>query len=107
MTNTANILQELVTDLKNPGGIEACTIVSRDGLLMSSDIPGGIMDETFTAMFATMLEAAETATTQLDKVLSGRIIVEWHNRTIWARSIPGKGCVFHIILPVMQPNTSS
>jgi PAS domain S-box-containing protein len=33
-------------------------------------------------------------------------IIEWHNGTIWARSIPGKGSVFHIILPVMQPNKS-
>ncbi len=62
MTTTANILQELVTDLKNPGGIEACAIVSRDGLLMSSDMPDGIMDETFAAMSATMPGAAETAT---------------------------------------------
>ncbi len=62
MTTTANILQELVTDLKNLGGIEACVIVSRDGLLMSSDIPDGIIDETFDAMSATVPKAAETTT---------------------------------------------
>ncbi|MBC2698812.1 MAG: roadblock/LC7 domain-containing protein [ANME-2 cluster archaeon] len=49
--------------MKNIGGIEACAIVSRDGLLMSSDMPDGIMGETFAAMSATMLGAAETATT--------------------------------------------
>ena len=63
MTTTANILQELVTDLKDPGGIEACAIVSRDGLLMSSEIPDCIMNEIFAAMSATMPGAAETAAT--------------------------------------------
>ena len=76
MTNTTNILQEIVTDLKNLGGIEACAIASRDGLLMSSDMPDGIMGETFAAMSATMLGAAETATTELGKGLPSRIIVE-------------------------------
>ena len=76
MTTTTNILQELVSDLKNLGGIEACAIVSRDGLLMSSDMPDGVMGETFAAMSATMLGAAETATTELDKGLPSRIIVE-------------------------------
>ncbi len=79
MTNTTNILQEIVTDLKNLGGIEACAIASRDGLLMSSDMPDGIIGETFAAMSATMLGAAETATTELDKGLPSRIIVESEN----------------------------
>jgi len=76
MTTTTNTLQEIITDLKNLGGIEACIIASRDGLIMSSDMPDGIMAETFAAMSATMLGAAETATTELDKGLPGRIIVE-------------------------------
>jgi len=65
--------------LKNLGGIEACAIVSRDGLLMSSDMPDGIMGETFAAMSAIMLGAAETATTELDKGLPSRITVESQN----------------------------
>ena len=76
MTHTTKILQEIVTDLKNIGGIEACAIASRDGLLMSSDMPDGIIGETFAAMSATMLGAAETATTELNRGLPSRIIVE-------------------------------
>ena len=34
-------------------------------------------------------------------------IIEWHNGTIWARSILGKGSVFHVLLPVKQPDSSS
>ncbi|MCD4765377.1 MAG: roadblock/LC7 domain-containing protein [Methanosarcinales archaeon] len=79
MTTTTNILQEFITDLKNRGGIEACAIVSRDGLLMSSDMPDGIMGETFAAMSATMLGAAETTTTELNKGLPSRITVESQN----------------------------
>jgi len=48
---------------KNPGGIEACGMVILDGLPMSSDMPDGIMGETFAAMSVTMLGAAEIATT--------------------------------------------
>jgi hypothetical protein len=52
---------------KDPGVIEACDIVSRDGLLMSSDMPDGIMGETFATMSATMLGVAKIATHNLIK----------------------------------------
>ena len=76
MTTTTEMLQEILENLKNLGSIEACAIASRDGLLMSSDMPEGIMGETFAAMSATMLGAAETAASELDKGLPSRVIVE-------------------------------
>lgn len=72
-------MQEILSDLKNLGGIEASAIASRDGLLMNSDMPEGVIAETFAAMSATMLGAAETAAMELNKGLPSRVIVESKN----------------------------
>jgi len=75
MTTIAD-LEKVLTDLRRTGDIEASAIVSRDGLLMASDIPEGVHAETFAAMSATMLGAAETAVSELKKGLPDRVIVE-------------------------------
>ncbi|MDI6903171.1 MAG: roadblock/LC7 domain-containing protein [Methanocellales archaeon] len=76
MPTTAEMLESILNDLKRTGDIEASAIVSRDGLIMASDIPPGIHAEAFAAMSATMLGAAETATAELKKGIPDRIIVE-------------------------------
>jgi len=76
LTTTSNILYETISGLKKVGGIEASAIASRDGLLISSDMPRGEVPEVLAAMTATMLGAAETATTELGKGLPDRLIVE-------------------------------
>jgi len=70
------MLEKVLTDLKRTGDIEASAIVSRDGLLMASDIHGSVHAETFAAMSATMLGAAETAVSELKKGIPDRVIVE-------------------------------
>ena len=79
MTTTTEMLQEILSNLKNLGNVEACAIASRDGLLMSSEMPGNVVGETFAAMSATMLGAAETAASELDNGLPSRVIVESKN----------------------------
>lgn len=69
-------LEKILNDLKNIGGIEASAIASRDGLLISTTISKKNHGETFVAMSATMLGAAETATSELGKGNPERIIVE-------------------------------
>lgn len=76
MSTTKEILEKLLSDLKKVGGIEASAVVSRDGLLMASDIPSGIHAETFAAMNATMVGAAETAVSELKKGVPERVIAE-------------------------------
>ncbi|MDY6930884.1 MAG: roadblock/LC7 domain-containing protein [Halobacteriota archaeon] len=76
MSTVKEMLEKLLDDLKMIGNIEASAIVSRDGLLMSSDIPGGVHAETFAAMNATMMGAAETAISELNKGVPDRIIIE-------------------------------
>ena len=73
----AEMLEKALKDLKRTGDIEASAIVSRDGLLMASDFAQRSYGaETFAAMSATMLGAAETATAELRKGAPDRIIVE-------------------------------
>ncbi|MBI4362220.1 MAG: roadblock/LC7 domain-containing protein [Euryarchaeota archaeon] len=76
MATTREMLEKILNDLKNVGDIEASAVVSRDGLLMASNITGSIRAETFAAMSATMLGAAETATSELKKGIPDRVVVE-------------------------------
>ncbi|MDP6627616.1 MAG: roadblock/LC7 domain-containing protein [Methanopyri archaeon] len=76
MATVKGMLEKVLDDLRSVGDIEASAIVSRDGLLMASDMATGINAETFAAMSATMLGAAETAASELGRGLPDRVIVE-------------------------------
>lgn len=76
MPTTKEMLEKILSDLGRMGDVEASAIVSRDGLLMASDIPKEVHAETFAAMSATMLGAAETAISELKKGTPDRVIVE-------------------------------
>ena len=69
------MLDKVLLGLINTGEIESSVIASRDGLLMASHMPNGDA-EVFAAMSATMLGAAETASTELEKGVPDRLIVE-------------------------------
>jgi predicted regulator of Ras-like GTPase activity (Roadblock/LC7/MglB family) len=70
------MLEKALKDINNIGGVEESAIASRDGLLICSTISKKQHAETFVAMSATMMGAAETATTELGKGIPDRIIVE-------------------------------
>ena len=76
MATTKEMFERVLNDLRATGDVEASAIVSRDGLLMASDISAGIQAETFAAMSATMLGASETAITELRKGNVERVIAE-------------------------------
>ena len=76
MATVKEMLEKVLDGLRSVGDIEASAIVSRDGLLMASDMAIGINAETFAAMSATMLGAAETAASELGRGLPDRVIVE-------------------------------
>jgi predicted regulator of Ras-like GTPase activity (Roadblock/LC7/MglB family) len=69
------MLDKVLSDLINTGEIESSVIASRDGLLIASHMPHGD-EEVFAAMSATMLGAAETASTELERGVPDRLIVE-------------------------------
>ena|SRR3990170_1046120 len=70
------MLEKVLENINNIGGVEASAVASRDGLLICSTISKKQPAETFVAMSATMMGAAETATTELGKGVPERIIVE-------------------------------
>jgi len=76
IASTNVMLKKILLDLKQMGGITASSIASRDGLVVVSDMESESHAETFAAMSATMLGAAESATTELGKGIPDRVIVE-------------------------------
>ncbi|RJS73055.1 roadblock/LC7 domain-containing protein [ANME-2 cluster archaeon] len=74
--STSEMLGKVLSDLGKIGEIEASAIATRDGLLMNADMHVKGDPETFVAMSATMLGAAETATSELNKGIPNRVIVE-------------------------------
>jgi len=76
MASIKEDLEILLGGLKRTGDVQASAVVSRDGLLMASDIPPGIHAEAFGAMNATMVGAAETAISELQKGVLARVVIE-------------------------------
>jgi len=82
--NLREMLEKILKDLKSAGDVESGAVVSRDGLLIAADISQDVNAEAFAAMTATMLGAAETATSELGKGVPDRVIVEGENGKIIA-----------------------
>ena len=99
---TIQILEKIFNDLRNIGGVEASAIASRDGLLICSNMPQKQNAETFAAMAATMLGAAEIATIELGKGIPDRIIVESKHGRIIATGAGPKA----LLLVTTEPNAS-
>ncbi|MBU2559808.1 roadblock/LC7 domain-containing protein, partial [archaeon] len=76
MTTTKEMFEKILNDLRATGDVEASAIVSRDGLLMASNISTNVQADTFAAMAAIMSSAAETAITELGKGKVDRVIAE-------------------------------
>ena len=55
---------------------EAAALVSRDGLVLYADVPAGVYTETFAIMCATILGAAATANTELNRAPPEKIVIE-------------------------------
>ena len=83
--STSAMLAKVLADLGKIGEVDASAIATRDGLLMSADMRNASVDtggvargdpEMFVAMSAMMLGAAETASSELNKGIPNRVIVE-------------------------------
>ena len=72
-------LTQILQKLTSTGDIEGAAVITRDGLLIASELSESIDGDTFAAMSATMTGAAETAVQELKKSSADRIIVESKN----------------------------
>ncbi len=66
----------VIKDLKSRINGVAAALVSRDGLVLYADVPTGVYTETFAIMCATILGAAATANTELNRSPPERIVVD-------------------------------
>jgi predicted regulator of Ras-like GTPase activity (Roadblock/LC7/MglB family) len=76
MSDIIDKVDKVLADLQKIGGIEACAVVSRDGLLVRGTLQKGLFVNSIAAMSAILLGAAETATIELGKGIPNRVIVE-------------------------------
>ncbi len=58
-------LKPALRNLRQSCGAIASAIISRDGLVIASDMPEGVSGDTFAIMSATLLGAASTANSEL------------------------------------------
>ena len=75
MMATGNV-GTVIKDLKTRIGGIATALISRDGLVLYADVPAGVYTETFAIMCATILGAAATANTELNRAPPERIVIE-------------------------------
>ena len=71
-----SLIKTSLRELKKVGGIDSSAVVTRDGLLVAADISEAVDAETFAAMTATMVGAAETAMGEVGAGNPERVIVE-------------------------------
>ncbi|MBD3249306.1 roadblock/LC7 domain-containing protein [Candidatus Woesearchaeota archaeon] len=72
-------LSTVLQKLTSTGDIDGAVVITRDGLLVASELTESIDSDTLAAMAATMTGAAETAIQELKKSSPDRVIVESKN----------------------------
>lgn len=90
MPTISEALEKVLDDLLATRDVEASALVSRDGLLMASNVTGSLRLETFAALGASISDAAENALAKLDRGTVNRIIVETGDGNIITESVGTK-----------------
>lgn len=67
-------LEEILGELGKVDGVQDAVLVSRSGMHIAGAVPEGAHGDTFVAMFAILLGAAETATSELRERLDNVVI---------------------------------
>lgn len=73
MADVASI-EEVLTSLEEYPGVSEAVLVSRSGMHIAGNVPEGAHAETYVAMFAILLGAAETAISELKERLDTVVI---------------------------------
>ena len=67
-------LEGILKEMESVSGVTDAVLVSRSGMHIAGSVPAGAHAETFVAMFAILLGAAETATSELKERLDNVVI---------------------------------
>lgn len=67
-------LEGILKEVQSISGVSDAVLVSRSGMHIAGAVPQGAHAETFVAMFAILLGAAETATSELKERLDNVVI---------------------------------
>ncbi len=102
----SNSIEKLLDGLKNDSDITDATVISRSGMHIAGNVPENVHRETFVAMSAILLGAAETATSELREKLSHVtidlkntyiLILNCGSKALLALKMPKKGDVDKVI----------
>ncbi len=92
-------LMNILGDLRKVGDVEGSSVVSRDGLIIASDLLADVDTKTFAAMSAAMTGAAETAASELKRGNPDQIIVDSKLGSIIAIGAGKKAILVCLIKP--------
>jgi len=67
-------LEAILKEVEAIDGVHDAVLVSRSGMYIAGSVPEGVFQDTFVAMFAILLGAAETATSELKERLDTVVI---------------------------------
>ncbi|HLE48141.1 MAG TPA: roadblock/LC7 domain-containing protein [Candidatus Thermoplasmatota archaeon] len=76
MPTKSEQLSAALMALRKRPGVEGSALLSRDGIAVVADLPASYSRETFSAMTAAMLGAAETAMIEIGRNIPDRLILE-------------------------------
>lgn len=79
MVAAQETLSSLLQKFNATHSVHGSAVVTRDGLPMVSALPAGVNRETFAAMAATMMGAAETAASEVEPTTATRVVAEFAN----------------------------
>ena len=95
-------LTRILQKLTSTGDVEGAAVITRNGLLIASNLSEDIKGETLAAMAAAMTGAAETAVRELKKSSPERIIVESKNTKLIAMGAGEQAILTCIVNPDAQ-----
>jgi len=67
-------IEELLSEIEEIDGVSEAVLVSRSGMYIAGNTPEGAHRETYVAMFAILLGAAETAVSELKESMAEVVI---------------------------------
>jgi len=83
METITSMLEKILDDLQAVGGVELCSIVSKQGLIMASrKASPGLDSEAFAVLTATLFMSAESTTMRLSSQKPKSIIVETNDKQL-------------------------